>query len=1347
MVVSHELEFISKPTPDSIESDKDDLTSVASFTCPDSDPFLIVNASHFKANGFVIRKCDAPYDANVVTISKYTKALFSNVRISNNKRRILNVQSNAELTLRSSYFESNGLEDEVGGVIFGGSYVNITIRKCLFLNNSAFSGSVINSDEHNNIMIAESTLTDNEAGWYGGVIDLYGGSITINHSTLNGKSFVSLLTLVRQGEFVDNEAGIDGGVIDLYGGSITINHSTLNGKSFVSLLTLVRQGEFVDNEAGIDGGVIDLYDGSITINHSTLNGKSFVSLLTLVRQGEFVDNEAGIDGGVIDLYGGSITINHSTLNGNIAKLNGGALKGAPSAITIEDSMFIGNNATNGGVLYLDVNSEATITNSTLLGNSASQGGGIFSNQEVKLEISQSMFTENSAITGGCLYAVGSSLKAQAQHCTFSRNNASQYGGCSYFEACTVNLTPNTFIMNRAKESGRGIYVTRTASLHVKRTRFRNNSANSGGGVAIHNKAIQGGALYIKSNGRNYLVAQLTKSTFRNNTASSYGGGMVVKTFGIKTLNCTDIRSNCDRVVLFGVSFIKNTAASFGSIITSASPDNVLVNCDANYSTTADLMSRVELEHLMRHNLKTIRPKKMCDSWKDEWLTNIEQKVAIGTFGYKLNIRTNSTNGTQIVRAGDGDFKLDVDRSAKFPAIIIDALDAFGNSSAPLLFDNDALVLSSPNGYFRESSVSFELNLSCIISYTFEDLRSLNYTIRINPREEDIPKPIFLKIYSSRCGINEVLSRDRSLCRKCSDGAYNFIDSNNTRCTLCPRNANCNGRFIVPHEGYWHKSPCHDKLKKCIFEKACKFKNRTKSLIKFVEGINECINTNTTTVLDKYKTKQCDKGYEGPLCGSCKKSYGSKTNFECIKCKHIMVSIIRVLAIGGYLLFCTALAMKGILPLDSNQRTQNEERVPIIESHEASIIEVTNSNHTREALENGNNSLQSHSSNEVVNRQGNEIEERKGKILEAMKILLNFFQVTSNAETMDIKWTTLALAALQKLQIFGAATINRISSPLDCILSSTSHTTRTIWRVLLSLLVPSIAAAILVTYWAYRTIAIHERDGLYFIKRFLLTVITITYITYFDLTRVAISVFNCVAVYDDPNFDSKLTTSTWIIDTSVECYKSSHFALLIIAIVVLILVSLGFPLFCSFALFIKRDAVNTPRSWAHEILGFLCGPFKERFIYWECITMIKKASLSIVIVFSYSLGNQGQGLLTLLVLVLFLYIHLVCFPYNEEYHTLNYYESGSLLVSCITYTLVQFLNIETCSELSRGIISASLIALNSCFVCIMLYKILKELFSLLRAILESRGILVSENMNIFSFLKFYYQNRRSVPSTS
>eukprot|EP00210_Caulerpa_lentillifera_P003992 g3808.t1 len=1249
MIISHELELISKSP--STKQTVDDSNEMGSFTCPNSGPFLIVNASIFEASGFYISNCMEVSNQAIVMILLSALAILNDVRVTNNKNRTFVLQPNARLTIRNSYFENNNAHRGAGSVILATEHGHITLFNSSFHGSTATLGGAIFCLNYNNITIENSTVSGCEA--------YFGGGLYLNST-----------------------------------------------------------------------------------NH--------------------------------------MVIVNSTFTRNIAAVSGGGLfSNFTNTITIIDSKLAGNYAELGGAIYLREDCKISILDSQLYENRATNGAVIFANRNISISITQTNFLKNNASIGGCIYGDRSFLTVQ--ECKCIENTSSQQGGCFYLEACSANFKTAILFLNEAKGGGGGIYATSRTFLEIETANFSSNSGSTGGGMALvddstffcrfctfeGNSAIEGGGLCIESNARQIMAVQLTKSTFRSNNALNYGGGILVKTFGIRPLNCTDIKALCDRILLFGVNF-KNNVGAFGSKIMATAPDNILIGCDRSYSDAQSLMTREKIElALGKRKLEIIDPKNMCGPTVSRRLSSNTNEIAIGTFGHILSITILSLHGSTLRSISNVIFELEVIRNAKeFPKILFHAQDAFGNDHAPLLFENEVLELSSPNRCIQKSFVFFTKNLNGTIPLIFQDVSMLKCEIDIASKEEDILQSATLIVQSDECGINEDLTKDKKSCHTCREGLYNFQPKEIEGCKTCPEGAQCNGTYIVPNDGYWHKSPCHSKVKQCIVKDACRRANRIQHITSFSENSIGC-DLNQTR-MEEYNEILCQEGYRGSLCGSCKESYGLTSSLECEKCKHIMFSILNLLAVTLYLLLSSSFTIINVLSLDSYENflkynlasyhgratiEAENNALPLIAPEEqpsySNILEEQPSNSNASEIQESNSSeleIQRMISSEP-SYERNDLVRTKHVALEGWKILINFFQMTSIAAMMEIEWTQTLLKLYQGLQFISAATLNAVSSPLDCILSFTSDDIRAIRRVLFSLLVPTIVAAIQAVYWGWRHMVYRKYEKYFFTKRIILTISTVLYITYFDLTQIAVRIFDCVVVHDDNDFHSNSITQRWVGDTSVECYKSKHLVLVGIALVLLILVSIGYPLGCSYALYTRQTEVHRRRSWAHETISFLCGPYKDKFIYWECITMLKKAFLSIIIVFSYSLRTHAQGLLIVLVFVIFLYVYLVCRPYKEEYNTLNYYETSSLLASCLTYILIQFLNVEIYSELFKGFISASLIIINVGFTCIMLHQIITHSSSLLRTLLKYEGIGDFEYENYFRLLIIYLKTRRLHPSTS
>lgn len=325
------------------------------------------------------------------------------------------------------------------------------------------------------------------------------------------------------------------------------------------------------------------------------------------------------------------------------------------------------------------------------------------------------------------------------------------------------------------------------------------------------------------------------------------------------------------------------------------------------------------------------------------------------------------------------------------------------------------------------------------------------------------------------------------------------------------------------------------------------------------------------------------------------------------------------------------------------------------------------------------------------------------------------------------------------EYIGALTTAALSRPIDCIISSSSAAVRSVWRTLLSLLVPGAVMGIFAAFWSY--ITFQQNKGFsYFWKRLILSIVAVTYISYLGLTKLAVRVFYCVDVFDSDNAFTYSQKKVWAVDTSIQCYEKEHFGLIVIAVVVLVLVSFLFPLMSAVILSQNKDKHREMGSWTMETMGFLYRAFKDKFVFWESLIMLRKACLSIIVVFSYPLGGQSQGLLALAVVLSSLYLHLICSPYRKEFHRLNVYESGSLLVSCFTFIFGQFFGIERSSDSTRVLVAVGIILMNTMFFVFLLFVFFSSGLVHIKVLLESEGHVFEEKTCLWIVLKVYITSR-------
>jgi len=335
------------------------------------------------------------------------------------------------------------------------------------------------------------------------------------------------------------------------------------------------------------------------------------------------------------------------------------------------------------------------------------------------------------------------------------------------------------------------------------------------------------------------------------------GGIVIKTFGSKGLNCTNVVEPCSRVLLVSTSFVGNNADFFGAAILATKLNTILVACDgyclARHSLTFLKLEDVRLEQDMNKLKRVENTTRQCESWKDNWIDGVASEDVVEIFGQELEVAIDSGLGMYTSNENTLGITLHNVTSGKpLPRIVLSVKDAFGNPTAPL-YEEKAIMLSSDGFLARPIAFSFE-NDTCIIDGIVSFVIPGTYIIKFSPKNDDLLEVVKMTIIVRECTNDEEPALDGKVCQPCGEAKYNFNSSKVNGCVACPKGANCTGHYIFPIKGYWNKSPCHDMMKKCITEKGCDFANRTKVLTNFVQDITNCdINK---TRLEEYEEKQC-----------------------------------------------------------------------------------------------------------------------------------------------------------------------------------------------------------------------------------------------------------------------------------------------------------------------------------------------------------------------------------------------------------------------------------------------------------------------------------------------------------
>ena len=301
---------------------------------------------------------------------------------------------------------------------------------------------------------------------------------------------------------------------------------------------------------------------------------------------------------------------------------------------------------------------------------------------------------------------------------------------------------------------------------------------------------------------------------------------------------------------------------------------------------------------------------------------------------------------------------------------------------------------------------------------------------------------------------------------------------------------------------------------------------------------------------------------------------------------------------------------------------------------------------------------------------------------------------------------------------GAAASVGASLFLDCLLSNRGGAPRTVKRQIIVALLSELVALVISAFFLLQELK-GERDWNRLLRRVILAHIVVGYNSYLSLVKIAVDAFNCVDVHDGIRLkDVETTHRYWIADTSVECFRGSHLTLTLAVSVPLLLFAILFPLLLAILLERARKEDTLSSKWTQETMGFLFIVFEEKYVYWDCLILLRKAILSVIIVFGYRLGCNLQGLLVLAVLVIALVLQMHLTPFSQDLGNLNVLETVSLLVSFFTFLCgLVFDNERFHGDVIEGLLTALLLSINILLFLILAFTLAQSKLEQIRLELE------------------------------
>jgi parallel beta-helix repeat protein len=308
-------------------------------------------------------------------------------------------------------------------------------------------------------------------------------------------------------------------------------------------------------------------------------GGGIYALSTILVENSHFTMNAARSGGGIGVFGpgaaGSVLSNSTFVNNLSPSQAAGAFFNTTSDVTVEGCEFL-DNETNRGALY-PTNCQNILIDNCLFqnnDNASGFGGGMFAWQPEDLAITNCIFDGNSASNASGIYIDQRDINAEGNinsvvfdNCTFSNNEASDYGGTGiYFWNSNFTILNSTFEDNFAPSSAPAIYMggdgdsgvidncvfenntsnfaasvanyNGLSDLLIQNSLFKDNVANSGGGALSggflanttvdnctfdSNNAGYGGAIFLQNDSTEMTVLN---STFFGNFANTSNGGAI-----------------------------------------------------------------------------------------------------------------------------------------------------------------------------------------------------------------------------------------------------------------------------------------------------------------------------------------------------------------------------------------------------------------------------------------------------------------------------------------------------------------------------------------------------------------------------------------------------------------------------------------------------------------------------------------------------------------------------------------------------------------------------------------------------------------------------------------------------
>ena len=496
-----------------------------------------------------------------------------------------------------------------------------------------------------------------------------------------------------------------------------------------------------------------------------------------------------------------------------------------------------------------------------------------------------------------------------------------------------------------------------------------------------------------------------------------------------------------------------------------------------------------------------------------------------------------------------------------------------------------------------------------------------------------PTNLTLDVKFRECGIGERLT-DNYQCVDCSSGFYSFqtVFTETSICLPCADNdpfVCLGGNKLSPKPGYWRSDANSKNFLKCPKADACVPYNDSLYL-EAQNNVNQANQASLNSDLNSLEqlgalnnlffTGDCQTGFTGPFCNICDTQYGKMGQLNCILCAdsswfYYFLIILQIVLKVWYLFYCVLMAFK-------------------------MIISIT---------------MKSASEGAVV-------------ALNMLKILLIHIQILSFILKMPLSWSDTLKTYLPLLFSFNPDISESFN--FECFMKSLGWTLSEQYFILI--LCP--IYILLIFFISLIFVAARKNSSknpavqaLSNLKLGFCVFFIIMILTYIDLSKVNLEMFQCLNIADPSTPDYRLVN-----DVGVDCNSVLHDLWKYILAVPMLFICVLLVIFIVGKLTISFYKGNIDNRSTKLEFGYFYYAYKRKYFFWDFVILIRRLLILFFFLFFYEdLTSKRIFPILLMVLTLFLSLSLQIYihPFETEYELINDAEQFSLITLCLSYVIM------------------------------------------------------------------------------